>query len=195
MGSGSKSRKLPRVLTQEDAAALLAVPSLKRPTGLRNRCLLELMYRCGLRVSEVCGLHVRDVRRREKQIHLRPEVAKGGQEGWAYLDPRTLELLELWKDVRRNYAAKKPHLFTTLEGGPVDRRYVWAMMRRYSRRAGLEHPANPHALRHTYATELLREGFDLRQVQELLRHSNIQTTSVYLHVFDHELQRKIWERS
>lgn len=189
------ARKLPKTLSSEEVEALMAAPNLAAPTGLRNRCMLALMHRSGLRVSEVCGLHLRDVRWREGQIHLRPEIAKGKREGFAYLDPQTEELLRRWKEVRRRYAAGKPHLFTTLQGGPVSRFYCWQMMRRYARRAGLdEHRVHPHVLRHTYATELLREGFNVREVQQLLRHADIRTTVLYTHVIDVELQAKIRAR-
>ncbi len=188
------ARKLPKTLTAEEVEALMRMPNLAAPTGLRNRCMLALMHRSGLRVSEVCGLHLRDVRWRDGQIHLRPEIAKGGKEAFAYLDPPTEELLRRWKDVRRRYAAGRPHLFTTLRGRAVDRRYCWEMVGRYARRAGIEQHVHPHMLRHTFASELLTEGFNIRQVQALLRHSDIRTTSVYLHVRDQELAEKIRAR-
>lgn len=166
-------------------------PNLRAPTGLRNRCILELMYRCGLRVSETCGLHLRDIKWTEHKIHLRPEVTKGQREAVVYLDEPTEALLERWLTVRRGYAAGKPWLFTTLKGGQVDRHYVWEMTARYARKAGIERNIHPHMLRHTYATELLREGFNIREVQDLLRHSNIQTTVVYTHLVDEDLARKI----
>jgi integrase/recombinase XerD len=170
-------------------------PNLRAPTGLRNRCLLEVMARCGLRVSEACGLHLRDVRFNEHTLHLRPEVTKGAVEATAYLDPRMEALLERWVDRRREYAGRgRPHLFVTLNGDPVDRRYVWQMMRRYARRAGIERDVHPHMLRHTFATNLLAEGFSLREVQTLLRHADVRTTTIYTHVFDHDLHRKIRAR-
>lgn len=189
--SGGRPRALPKTLTRAEVTALMAAPNLQAPTGLRNRCLLELMYRSGLRVSEACGLHVRDVRWSEGTIHLRPDITKGNVEATAYIDARTEALLERWKDRRRQYAARRPHLFTTLAGGPIDRRYVWSMMRRYARRAGIERDVFPHMLRHTYATELLQDGFDVREVQQLLRHADIRTTTIYTHLFEAALHRKI----
>lgn len=185
-------RKLPKTLSPDEAAALLDAPNLSAPTGLRNRCVLELMYRSGLRVSEVCGLHLRDVRHQDGQVHLRSEVAKGGREAFVYLDPASEQLLQRWKVERRRYAAGKPHLFTTLKGGPVSRHYCWQMMQRYARRAGLEgRRIHPHVLRHTYATELLREGFNVREVQQLMRHADLRTTTIYLELVDADLQRKV----
>lgn len=187
-------RKLPETLTADELDALMARPNLAAPTGLRNRCMLAVMHRCGLRVSEVCGLHLRDVDWREGSIRIRPEVAKGGREAVVYLDDPTRQLLERWKDVRRHYAAGRPHLFTTLKGGPVGRRYVWEMVARYARRAGIARPVWPHLLRHTFATDLLREGFTIAEVQKLMRHADLRTTAIYLHVHDADLAQKVRRR-
>jgi len=184
-------RKLPKTITAEEAKALLEVANLRTPTGVRNRAMMELMYRSGLRASEVCGIGLRDWRRADGQIHLRHDVAKGGREAFAYVDPNSDDYLDRWVQVRREYAAGKPHLFTTLTGNPLTRRYLWHMLDRYSRRAGIGH-VSPHMLRHSYATELLRSGkFNLREVQQLLRHADIRTTTIYTHVFDEDLHRKI----
>lgn len=187
-------RRLPQTLTADELDALMGRPNLGAPTGLRNRAMLALLHRCGLRASEVCGLHLRDVDWREASIRIRPEVAKGGREAVVYLDPATLELLERWKSVRRKYAAGKPHLFTTLKGGPVSRVYVWEMVSRYARRAGIERPVWPHLLRHTFATDLLREGFTIAEVQRLMRHADLRTTAIYLHVRDEDLAAKVRRR-
>lgn len=191
---GSKARRLPKTLSEDEVRRLMARPNLAAPTGLRNRALLMVMHRSGLRVSETCGLHLRDVRWDEGMLHLRPEITKGKREAFAYLDEPTQAMLERWKDVRRQYAAGKPHLFTTLKGGPVSRYYCFQMVRRYARRAGIERPISPHTLRHTFATELLRDGFNIIEVQKLLRHSDVRTTTIYLHILDDELRRKIRDR-
>ncbi len=172
----------------------MAVPNLSAPTGLRNRAMLEVMYRQGLRVGEVCGLHLRDWRVKDRQVHLRPEVAKGGREAYVPLNPVVEDFLTRWKAERRRYAAGEPHLFTTLAGAPVGRRYCWQMIRRYGRRAGIERALHPHMLRHTFASELLAEGFTIAEVQQLMRHSDIRTTAIYLHVSDAALAEKIRRR-
>lgn len=191
---GSLARRLPKTLTRDEVDLLMAQPNLRAPTGLRDRAMMALMHRCGLRVSETCAVHLRDVKWKDNQIHMRPEVAKGGREAVAYLDADVQDWLERWVQVRRQYAARKPHLFTTLKGGAVSRQSVWEMVRRRAQKAGIDRDVHPHMLRHTYATELLREGFNLREVQALLRHSNIATTSLYLHVVDVELHRKVLDR-
>ena len=183
-------RKLPKTLSSDEVDALMRIPNMDAPTGLRNRCMLELMHRNGFRVGEICALELRDVRWREHEIHF---TGKGAKEAVATIDDQTQALLERWKAERRRYAAGQPWLFTTLDGDPVGRRYVWAMLRRYSRRAGIR-PVNPHMLRHTFATDLLREGFNLREVQTACRHADIRTTTIYTHVHDAELAEKMRRR-
>jgi integrase/recombinase XerD len=186
-------RALPQTLSAEEVAALMARCNLGCPTGLRDRCALALMHRCGLRVSEVCGLHLRDVRWKESAIHLRSEVTKGGREAVIYMDGPTQDLLRRWVEVRRRYAAGRPWLLTTLAGGPLSRQAVWQMTARRARRAGIAH-AHPHMLRHTFATELLAEGFSILEVQRLLRHSDLRTTAIYLHLVDVDLAAKVRRR-
>ena len=197
-GVPRKRRDLPQTLNAEDLERLLAMPNLEVPTGLRDRCVLELMVRCGLRVSECCGLHLRDVDWREGEIRLRAEITKGHKEAVAYLDEPTLALLERWKSVRRQFAAGKPHLFVCVRAGrrgePLDRRRVWEMTQRRAKKAGIEQAVWNHMLRHTFATGLLEDGFNIRQVQQLVRHEDIRTTAIYLHVRAPDLKAKVRAR-
>lgn len=172
----------------------MARPNVDCPTGLRNRAMLELMHRAGLRKAEVCGVHLRDVDWTRARIRLRPEVAKGRREAVLPLDRRTLGWLERWKAVRRRYASGSPLLFVTLRGTPVGHKYVWEMVSRYARKAGIGQPVYPHMLRHTFATELLSEGFNVREVQDLLRHADIRTTVIYTHVAPEHLAQKVRNR-
>lgn len=187
-------RELPKVLTPDEVDALLAAPNVDCPTGLRNRCMLQLMLRCGLRVTETTLLHLRDVDWNDGSLHLRPEITKGEKEAFTYIDDATLEWLKRWKAERRKYAAGQPWLFTTLKGEPVGRKYVWAMMRRFAKRAGIREEIHPHMLRHTFATDLLREDFNIREVQQLMRHNDVRTTQIYTHVDDAQLRRRMRER-
>lgn len=191
-------RNLPQTLTADELERLLAAPNLDVPTGLRDRCVLELMVRCGLRVSEVCGLHLRDVDWREGEIRLRSEITKGGKEAVAYLDAPTLALLERWKSVRRPFGAGRPHLFVCVRqaqrGEPLDRRRVWEMTQRRAAKAGIEKHVWNHMLRHTFATNALSDGFTIREVQRLMRHSQLRTTAIYLDVREPELKEKVRRR-
>jgi integrase/recombinase XerD len=192
------TRKLPKTLTTDETAALLAAPNLDAPTGLRDRVMMELMLRCGLRVSETCRLYVRDVDWREGTIRLRPEVAKGGREAVVYMDRESQAWLERWKAIRREYAGGKPHLFVRVrsgpdQGGPLNRRGVYKMMLRRAHKAGIKR-ATPHMLRHSFATALLREGFNLREVQTALRHADVRNTVIYTEIVDVELAAKLRQR-
>jgi site-specific recombinase XerD len=189
-----KKRKLPKTISREEAAALMKAPNLHAPTGLRNRCILELMYRGGLRVGEVLALRVRDVD--VKRGTVRVLDGKGG-DGTAYFDTTAIApLLEEWKRERRRLGAGSgAPLFCTLKGGAVSVRYVEQMVGRMARRAGVTSRCTPHVLRHTFATELLDEQFTIRQVQEALRHADVSTTMVYTHVLDADLRDRIQRRS
>lgn len=187
-------RRLPQILTADEVAALMARPNVNCPTGLRNRAILETLYRAGLRASEACGIHVRDLNWKTGNLRVRAEVAKYGHEATLYLGDESIEWLERWKHERRHYAAGKPWMFTTLKGGQLDRRYVWEMVSRYGRKAGLDHPIWPHLLRHTYATTLLQEQYSISEVQRLMRHSDLRTTSVYLHVHEEDLAERVRNR-
>jgi site-specific recombinase XerD len=190
---GTGKRKLPTVLTRAEVDALMAAPNLRCPTGLRNRCMLEVMYRAGLRVGEVCSLKPRDIEITDDGGIVRIWGGKGG-DGTAYFDSEALRiLLEQWKATRRALP-KSEYLFCTLKGGQVGVRYVEQMFQRMRRRAKIETRATPHTLRHTFATELLGEGFNIREVQEALRHADISTTQLYTHIIDSNLRAKIQRR-
>lgn len=191
-------RRLPKTLTGAEIERLMAMPNLGCPTGLRDRVVLELMHRCGLRVTETCELHLRDVDWRAGEIRIRAEIAKGGREAVIYLDETTLGWLERWKSERRHYGASKPHLFVCVRGAqrgdPLTRRAVYKMVRRRAQKAGISQRVYPHMLRHTFATELLGEQFNIVEVQRLMRHSDIRTTAIYLEVRDEQLREKVRHR-
>lgn len=186
--SRKRSRALPKTLSKDEVRRLLEVPNLDTPTGLRNRALVELMLRCGLRVSEATGLKVRDVKWEESKLHLRSR--KGGAETYVPVPAATLRGLERWKAVRRQYAAGEPQLITTLKGRPVNRQQAYKIVAVLGRRAGLEH-LHPHMLRHTFATEALARGANPVEVQHLLGHADIQTTMIYTHVVQTDLEEKM----
>ena len=183
-------RKLPETLQRSEAQALLDQPSLHCPTGIRNRAMLELMYHAGLRLGEVVGLRPSDIRWEAGELHL--TLTKGGRHRVVPLSEETIGYLRLWAEKRPAGGSKR--FFTTLQGKPVSPRYVQAMVAREGHNAGLERRVHPHILRHTFATELLSEGFDIRQVQELLGHANLHTTQIYTHVNLGELQEKVKQR-
>lgn len=182
-------KRLPEVLTKEEALRLLSQPNKKAPTGLRNRLILQLMYRAGLRVGEIVALAPKDIDYQEGI--LRVFRGKGAKDRTLYLDEHTLDLLRLWEE-RRPGGSR--YLLCTLKGKALSDRYIRAMVRRYAQRAGLTKGVHPHMLRHSFATELLQENYNIREVQKLLGHSDLSTTMVYTHVFDSELRDKLRRR-
>lgn len=191
-GRVRKKRRLPKTISRDEAERLLAACNLRAPTGLRDRAMLELMYRGGLRVGEVTRLEPRDVDLGAGTIRVLD--GKGG-DGTGYFDTASVSpLLDRWKAERRRYAHAGSPLFCTLKGGRVSVRQVEAMVKRRAARAGITSTVTPHVLRHTFATQMLEEGANIRQVQEALRHADVSTTMVYTHVYDAQLRNWIQRR-
>jgi len=181
------STRLPKIISQEEAAALLAVPNVGCPTGLRNRVILEVMYRAGLRVSEVVKLKPGDIRRKTGELEIRN--GKGGKDRVVPVDDETMSWLERWERARPKAGGR---FFTTLQGGRLSTRYLGQMVDRCAEKAGLDRKrVSPHVLRHSYATEKLDAGFTIREVQELLGHANVSTTQIYTHVSPKSLREKV----
>ena len=192
-----KGRRLPDVLTTDEQQALLQQPNPKSPTGLRNLCMIRLMLNAGLRVAEVLSLKVRDVDLNTGKLSVRQ--GKGGKDRILWLGESDLSLLQRWRE-------KKPDsqlYFTTLAGGPLDARYMRQLVDRLAVKAGIQQTetttdasgrtvqrskVHPHTLRHTFATDLLRETKNIRLVQKALGHASIGTTEIYTHIVDDELE-------
>jgi site-specific recombinase XerD len=181
-------RHLPKRLTREEAAALLAQPNRRYPTGLRDRALIRLLYRAGLRCSEALDLRTRDVQLARHEV--RVNAGKGDKDRVVWIDDTTVEILDAWKAVR----PRAEFFFCTLAGGRLDDSAVRHMMARRGRKAGIEIRVHPHMLRHSYATELLEDGYQLPHVQRLLGHADLETTAIYLHLVDEELRLRLIER-
>jgi site-specific recombinase XerD len=168
--------------------------------------MLELMYRAGLRVGEVCNLEPRDVYLNGNEGRVRVINGKTG-DSTAYFDPDSVwPLLDRWKARKTMLGLDTSRwLFCTVKssltrkgglhvpGRPVSVRAVQKMVDRRARKAGLP-KMSPHVLRHTFATELLDEGFSIREVQALMRHRNLRTTEIYLHLADSRLGSQVAER-
>jgi len=178
--------KLPKKLEKDEVKRLLDAPNRSAITGLRNRCMMELMYRAGLRVSEVCGLKPRDISLKNHIIQV--WEGKGGDRTTAFAEGTALDfLLEEWVRRRKIECAKSDYFFCTIRGGQVSTRYVQQMMKRMGRRAGfndddVETRITPHKLRHTFATEFLEAGGKIEHLQLLLGHKHIATTQIYMHI-------------
>jgi integrase/recombinase XerD len=177
---------LPRYLSEDEMERLLAAPDTATEEGLRDRAMLELMYAAGLRISELLSLRASDV---DMDSGLLSCHGKGSKERRIPIGKSATRWLELYRAARAR-TTRTTHdarLFVSSLGAPLTRQFLWAAIKRYSERAGLEH-VSPHTLRHSFATHLLQRGADSRSVQSLLGHSDISTTQIYTHITDLHLR-------
>lgn len=165
-------------LSAEEVALLLRGCSLRAPTGIRNRALIAVMYRAGLRVSEALALRPADVNTTDGT--LRVLHGKGDKSRTVGLDAGALDAVARWMDRRREYGFRNGPLFCTLAGGPLSDRYVRDMLKRQRAKAGIEKRVHPHGLRHTHAAELVREGVPINVIRDQLGHSSLAVTDRYL---------------
>lgn len=174
-------KRLPQVLTIDQAQALLDQPFPDDAPGQRDRTMLEVLYGCGLRASELCGLDVRDVYLDDELVRV---MGKGSKERLVPLmgtAKRAMgDYLERWRPTLLR-DGRSPAVFLSVRGRRVTRQTVYTVVERAGRMVGLE-GLHPHTLRHSFATHLLEGGADLRIVQELLGHASISTTQIYSHV-------------
>jgi site-specific recombinase XerD len=175
----NKDRKFPpEVLSTEEVAALIAGCSHTAPTGIRNRALITLLYRSGLRVSEALDLRPADA---DLARHaLRVLHGKGDKATTRGFHPTATDALARWLDTRRQLGIRGGPLFCTLKGGKVSDRYVRNLLHRLAARAGIDKRVHPHGLRHTYAAELEDAGLTVSEISKLLGHSSAAVTARYL---------------
>jgi len=167
------------LLTTTEVQALLAACSRRAPTGLRNRCLIVVAYRCGLRCQEALDLALKDIDFDNGTITV--QRGKGGKRRVVGLDAGTAAIVQQWLQARSKLKLlRSAPLLCTLQGGQIGTSYVRHLMKRLAKKAGVEKRVHYHQLRHVYACDLVREGAPLTTVQALLGHSSAATTSLYL---------------
>jgi integrase/recombinase XerD len=175
--------RIPHVLSPESVEKLLAAPQPQERFFLRDKALLETLYATGSRASEVVGLKLQDVFLDARFCKC---FGKGGKQRLVPLGGPAVAALRAYLDNLRPRLARTapdaPWVFVSRGGKALTRVMLWMLVKKYVRRAGLNRRASPHTLRHSFATHLLSGGADLRTVQELLGHANIQTTQHYTHV-------------
>jgi integrase/recombinase XerD len=176
-------RRLPKCLTAEEMRRLLSVPPADSPEGIRDRAMLELMYGCGLRVSELVELPASHVNRVGRFVRC---LGKGRKERVVPIGDTALQWVARYMDEGRpRLLGKKPgigRLFVLPGGQAMTRIQFWSRLKQYARAAGISKNVTPHMLRHSFATHLLSGGADLRSIQEMLGHASIATTQIYTHV-------------
>ena len=149
---------------------MLQLPDMREKCGRRDRCLLEMLYAAGLRVSEVCNLLVADV---DMQRGLVLVSGKGAKDRLVPLHSLVLDLLQQWLSFwRDDFSPQSRYLFLNRSGKGLSRQYVWKMVKKYALLAGIRRSISPHTFRHSFATHLLEGGADLRAVQLLLGHAD-----------------------
>ncbi len=180
------SKRLPKVLSVEQVDTILNSIDVEKPLGIRDRALFELIYSCGLRISEACSLLVGNLHMKERIILVH---GKGDKERIVPFGDQGAFWLGRYLEEVRPFLVKTvavPAVFVNYQGKPISRKGVWKRFKELEAMTGV--PAKVHTLRHSFATHLLSGGADLRAVQELLGHSDLATTQIYTHVCDDELQ-------
>jgi integrase/recombinase XerC len=183
LATPKKEQQLPVHLTVDDMFRLLGAPPDDTPAGLRDRALLEVLYSCGLRVSELVGLNWSDI---DESLELVRVRGKGGKERLVPIGRPALAALALYRvrlpELCPRRLRDEPPVYVNRRGRRLTTRSVARMVEQYVLASGIATKASPHALRHSFATHLLSAGADLRSIQELLGHASLSTTQKYTHV-------------
>ncbi len=182
-------RPLPKTLTESEVLALLDAPDTETAEGFRDRCMLELLYATGLRVSELVGLHPDQVSLAQGLVRV---TGKGGKERLVPMGDEAQDWLQgFMRGARQELLRGRvcDALFPTRRGSGMTRQAFWYRVRKHARTAGIRKHLSPHTLRHAFATHLVNHGADLRVVQLLLGHSDLSTTQIYTHVAKERLKQ------
>jgi site-specific recombinase XerD len=180
----------PEPLSPDEVAAIISGCSRRAPTGIRNRALLTLLYRSGLRVSEVLSLRPADVSLDKHTLRLvaggeasrtaGASLTKSGEAQTRGFHPSADDALARWLDTRKSLGIRNGRLFCTLDGSPMSDDYVRGLLKRLAAKAGIEKRVHPHGLRHTFAVELEAAGVPVTVISKLLGHSSVAVTARYL---------------
>lgn len=183
-------RHLPDVLTTGEIDRIIAAVDGTTPKEIRDAAMLEVLYSCGLRVSELTSLRIRDLFFGEGYIRV---TGKGDKQRLVPISSTARERIHRYLEVRRSARAGEETLFLNNRGSSLTRVMIFTILREAARRAGIEKKISPHTFRHSFATHLLEGGASIRQVQELLGHESILTTEIYTHLDDNHLRQTIEE--
>ncbi|MDG1204512.1 MAG: site-specific tyrosine recombinase XerD [Pseudomonadales bacterium] len=182
-------RPLPDSLTESDVERLLAAPDLTTPLGVRDRAMLEVLYACGLRVTELVSLRLTDMNLRQGVLRV---MGKGSKERLVPLGEEAINWLQQFIQESRDELLKKnlaeDVVFPSSQGKVMTRQTFWHRIKIHAEAAGIKKKLSPHTLRHAFATHLVNHGADLRVVQLLLGHSDLSTTQIYTHIARHRMK-------
>ncbi len=180
------NKKLPNYLNTLEIEKLLDSIDIKTNEGIKEKCLIELIYSTGIRVSEASNIKIDDISLSEGTIRI---LGKGNKERIVYFGGFAKEILEKYLQVREDANIKNcEYLFLNKMGGKLSRQSIEQIVNKVAKNSLIKHQISPHTLRHTFATHLLDNGADIKSVQELLGHKNLNTTEIYTHVSNERLR-------
>ena len=177
-----KRRKLPTIITENEVMKLLESPDVKTNKGLRDKCILELLYSSGLRISELLNIKINEISKEKKFLKIK---GKGNKERLVPIGSSAMNLLIVYLDTYRSNIKITNNidiLFINENGSIISRQACWEMIQKYASISLINKKISPHNLRHAFATHLLNNGADLRTVQMLLGHASLSTTQIYTHI-------------
>ena len=188
------SRRLPSVLSFGEIELLLAQIDMKHTYALRDRAMIELLYACGLRISELLKLPLREIYFSDEIIRI---LGKGSKERLVPVSKRALYWIKQYLELSRPYLDRRQRsngiVFLNTRGSAMSRMGFWKILKKLVARSGIKKEVHPHTFRHSFATHLLEGGADLRAVQEMLGHADISTTQIYTHL-DRSYLKEVYKK-
>lgn len=188
----TKPEHLPDVLTDDEVTQVQSTFDLSTPEGMRNYVIVEILYGCGLRVTELVTLKLSNVFSEDQYLQV---IGKRDKERWVPVNPHAMKLLLTYIHTVRSHVDPKPgeevYVFLNRRGAHLTRQMVYIFLQQAVDNAGLKKKISPHTLRHSFATELVENGADLRSVQEMLGHASVATTEIYTHISRETLRSTI----
>lgn len=187
-------KHLPEVLSVEEIDSIINVIDVSKPEGVRDRAIIEVLYGCGLRISELCNLRISQLYLEDKYIRVK---GKGSKERLVPIEGVAIERVREWLVTRMGYKVKpseEDYVFVSLtRGSRLSRISLFVYIKDYAERAGIKKNISPHTFRHSFATHLLEGGANLRAIQMMLGHEDISTTEIYMHIDKSKLRTEILE--
>lgn len=182
-----KDHFLPQILTEQEMQMLLDAIESNGAISIRNKCMVEVLYATGLRVSEMCKLTFKDINLNKGYIRC---IGKGNKERIVPINEECCQLLKKYIEEFRMQISHKEtsYIFIDKHGNPIQRSNFYYILKSLAKKSGITKEISPHTLRHTFATHMLNHDADLRSIQEMLGHSDISTTTIYTHVSNDKLQ-------